>query len=174
MTRSEFNGNSYQNCDCTNTPEILNGACLACGSNDGIGSIIDKDTLQKKIWNQVRVPSSLYIMNNAALTINKRNKTTSTSNQASDRNEPAIQKNIIPSRGNSTKGSITRMRPGSSSPGGTGVDIKHNSYARYLAKKKGTYLKTQQDPTNINAVYGNKIKMIGMLNKCNCPQPIFV
>ena len=169
MSTSEFNGNSYENCECTNTPEILNGACLACQGVDG--SIIDKDTLQKKIWNQVRVPSSLYSMNKTALTVDKRNKTTSTSNQASDRNEPAIQINIIPSRGNSTKGSITRMRPGSSSPGGTGVDVKHNSYARYLAKKKGTYLKTQQDPTNVNPIYGNKNKMIGMLNQCKCPKP---
>ncbi len=169
MPITEFNGNSYENCECTNIPEVLNGACLACEGVDG--SIIDKDTLQKKIWNQVRVPSSLYIMNKASLTVDKRNKTTSTSNQASDRNESAIQTNIIPTRGNSTKGSITRMRPGSSSPGGTGVDVKHNSYARYLAKKKGTYLKTQQDLINVNAVYGNKNKMIGMLNQCKCPKP---
>jgi hypothetical protein len=169
MPTTEFNGNFYENCECSNAPEILNGACLACEGVDG--SIIDKDTLQKKIWNQVRVPSSLYSMNKATLTIDKRNKTTSTSNQASDRNESAIQTNIIPTRGNSTKGSITRMRPGSSSPGGTGVDVKHNSYARYLAKKKGTYLKTQQNPTNVNAVYGNKNKMIGILNQCKCPQP---
>ena len=169
MPTTEFNGNFYENCECSNAPEILNGACLACEGVDG--SIIDKDTLQKKIWSQVRVPSSLYLMNKGSLTIDKRNKNTSTSNQSSDRNEPAIQKNIIPSRGNSTKGSLTRMRPGSSSPGGTGVDVKHNSYARYLAKKKGTYLKTQQESTNINAVYGNKNKMIGMINQCICLQP---
>ena len=31
----------------------------------------------------------------------------------------------------------TRLRPGALSPGGTGVDIKHNSYHRYLARLKG-------------------------------------
>ena len=167
-TESDFNGLVYTNCECTNTPEVLNGACLSC---EGVnGSITHDDTLQKKIWNQVRVPSSLYMMNKAGVTVDKRTNA-STSNQASDRNESAIQINIIPSRGNSTKGSMTRLRPGSLSPGGTGVDIKHNSYARYLAKKKGTYLKTQQNPTNVNAVYGNKNKMIGILNQCKCPQP---
>jgi hypothetical protein len=29
------------------------------------------------------------------------------------------------------------MRPGSQAPGGIGVDVKHNSYQRYLLKKKG-------------------------------------
>lgn len=33
--------------------------------------------------------------------------------------------------------SLTRDRPGSQAPGGSGVDIKHNSYARYLARLKG-------------------------------------
>jgi len=31
------------------------------------------------------------------------------------------------------------MRPGSQAPGGIGVDVKHNSYQRYLLKKKGLY-----------------------------------
>ena len=160
-SESDFNGLVYTNCYCPNTSEILNGACLAC---EGVnGSITHHDTLQKKIWNQVRVPSSLYTMNKADVTVDKRTNT-STSNQASDRNESAFQVNIIPSRGNSAKGSITRLRPGSLSPSGTGVDIKHNSYARYLAKKKGTYLKTQQ-PINVNALYGNKTKMIKVIGK---------
>jgi hypothetical protein len=44
----------------------------------------------------------------------------------------------VPSHGaNSTKTSVTRMRPGSCSAAGQGVDIKHGSYARYLARIKG-------------------------------------
>jgi hypothetical protein len=31
------------------------------------------------------------------------------------------------------------MRPGSQAPGGIGEDVKHNSYQRYLLKKKGLY-----------------------------------
>ena len=45
--------------------------------------------------------------------------------------------NNIPSRGNSTKTTITRNRPGAMQYSGDGVDIKHNSYERYLLKKKG-------------------------------------
>lgn len=37
----------------------------------------------------------------------------------------------------SVKHSITRLRPGACAPGGTGVDIKHNSYNRYLNRLKG-------------------------------------
>ncbi len=34
-----------------------------------------------------------------------------------------------------TKRSITSLRPGAMSPGGSGVDIKHNSYDRYLNRQ---------------------------------------
>ena len=48
----------------------------------------------------------------------------------------------VPTRGNSTKTTITANRPGAMTPGGEGVDVKHGSYHRYLAKKKG-YLLTK-------------------------------
>jgi len=165
---TEVNGNTYKFCNSCITssiPNVLNDACSSCGN--ATGSIIDVDQLQKKIWNQVRVPSSLYIMNLAAVTVNKRTEI-STSNQASDRNEISNQKKIVPSRGNSIKSSLTRIRPGSLSPGGLGVDVKHNSYARYLSKKKGTYLNTQKN-TLLPPLYGNKTKMVGILNQCVCP-----
>jgi hypothetical protein len=46
----------------------------------------------------------------------------------------------VPTRGNSTKTSITSNKPGGMDPGGAGVDVKHGSYHRYLAKKKGIIL----------------------------------
>lgn len=46
----------------------------------------------------------------------------------------------VPTRGNSTRSTITGNRPGAMTPGGQGVDVKHGSYDRYLAKKKGTIL----------------------------------
>ena len=46
----------------------------------------------------------------------------------------------VPTRGNSTKSTITANRPGAMTPGGQGVDVKHGSYHRYLAKKKGLLL----------------------------------
>jgi len=59
----------------------------------------------------------------------------------------------VPSRGNSTKTTITGNRPGAMTPGGEGVDVKHGSYNRYLSKKKGAILTkskvtiTQTPPT---------------------------
>ena len=61
------------------------------------------------------------------------------SNQ-SDQTTHGVVKRNVPTRGNSTKSSITRHRPGGASAPGTGVDVKHGSYARYLAKKKKTIL----------------------------------
>ena len=46
----------------------------------------------------------------------------------------------VPTRGNSTTSTITGNRPGAMTPGGQGVDVKHGSYHRYLAKKKGFIL----------------------------------
>lgn len=55
----------------------------------------------------------------------------------SDRLSIHFTKNYnVPTRGNSTKSSVTGNRPGSMCPGGRGVDVKHGSYARYLGKIK--------------------------------------
>ncbi len=54
----------------------------------------------------------------------------------------------VPTRGNSTKTTITGNRPGAMTPGGEGVDVKHGSYHRYLAKKKGLIL--TKPPVSIN------------------------
>ena len=43
----------------------------------------------------------------------------------------------VPTRGNSTRSTITANKPGAMTPGGYGVDVKHGSYARYLGKIKG-------------------------------------
>lgn len=117
----------------------------------------------KLITNTVRVSSSEYAMNKASATSSKNvfihqlepkpvpngavpNGTAKILqwNQSSDRAFPSRylapykNKNNIPSHGNSTKKSLTRHRPGSGAGGNQfGVDIKHNSYHRYLLKKKG-------------------------------------
>jgi len=54
----------------------------------------------------------------------------------------------VPTRGNSTKTTVTGNRPGAMTPGGEGVDVKHGSYHRYLAKKKGVIL--TKPPVSIN------------------------
>jgi hypothetical protein len=59
----------------------------------------------------------------------------------SDRAVRHVQPNTVVGgsfyHGSSTKRSITRCRPGAGCPGGSGVDIKHNSYDRYLNRLKG-------------------------------------
>ena len=108
-------------------------------------SIYDPISTNKRIQNTVRVSESEYVMNKAALTVQhgSRNENNLNWNQMSDRLLPAntIQKaNPVPSHGNSSKSSLTRARPGALKPGGYGVDVKHNSYERYLLKRKNKNL----------------------------------
>lgn len=50
-----------------------------------------------------------------------------------------------------------------------GVDIKHNSYDRYLARKKSQYLKTEPKNESLIAKYGNKTQKFSILtNNNNC------
>ncbi len=185
--------------DCSCTGDIIPNTvqCKSCGctyscdengctaSNCSPANVIN--ITQKRIWNTVRVPSSEYTMNLGSLSVYQRPSTDILYhgvnwNQMSDRALPAnldISKiTVVPSHGNSTKYSLTRERPGSQRPGGKGVDVKHGSYARYLARLKGKGpLRTQQNTTltsqvagpngqNIaiaNNVIGNKTKSFGIV-----------
>jgi len=98
---------------------------------------------QQRIRNLVRVPSSLYTMNNAAINVYQPsnevphneavpcNKNVVSWNQMSDRLAPAVQQAYVSFR------SSKSLRPGALTPGGVGCDIKHNSYERRLLKLKG-------------------------------------
>ena len=182
--------------DCSCTGDIVYGVvqCKGCSNTscqtcDPSGSYLD--ITQKRIWNTVRVPASEYVMNLASLSVYQAPSTDPKYsnvnwNQMSDRALPAnlnISKiTVVPSHGNSTRSSITRDRPGSMRPGGKGVDIKHGSYARYLARLKGKGpLRTQQVTTIgtsiknasnqqqaqaiaiANNVYGNKTRSFGIV-----------
>ena len=90
-------------------------------------------------------------------------------NVSSDRVAPAhsntnLKFTYVPSRGNSTKSTLTRNRPGASMPGGKGVDVKHNSYARYLARKKSHTVRTQI--LAVQPVKGNKSRKYGQISQC--------
>jgi len=76
----------------------------------------------------------------------------------------------VPSRGNSTKRSKTSMRPGSQAPGGIGVDVKHNSYQRYLLKKKGLYALQGVETLGINnkRIENNKYRKGEVIAGCKC------
>ena len=102
----------------------------------------------------------------------------------SDRKEPHIQVVHTGSgstyHSSSTKRSTTLCRPGALSPGGTGVDIKHNSYDRYLNRLKGKgplrrgpvpkIIESPYIPFNrAYPIYGDKVMKMSIVNNCDCP-----
>lgn len=155
---------------------------------------------QKIIQNTVRVPASLFTMNLGALNVYERpnldykvvdvagsNYTVSPGvnwNQMSDRKDPHVQVVKTGSGSgygaSSTKRTITRNRPGAMSPGGSGVDIKHNSYDRYLNRLKGknpirrgvippTFGLPYIPFNRADPIYGGKVMKTSIVNNCNCP-----
>lgn len=173
-------------------------SCRGCYNNLQSNDPASQYQKQKIIQNTVRVKSSLYTMNLEGLAGYKSplnvGQIVSQSgaeyyvppksywNQQSDRPSPANQDVVTGSgstyHGSSTKHSIMRMRPGAMSPGGKGVDIKHNSYDRYLNKLKGKGpLKRGIIPPDYGApipfnraypVYGNKTVKTNIINGCDC------
>ena len=132
------------------TKQRFGFSCQSC--TDGI-STYQKD---KIIRNMVRTPASLYTMNLATCNVYNNSNKVNTINwkQSSDRNIAHTQTNVVPSRASSTKHTITRARPGAGSRGGTGVDIKHGSYDRYLSRLKGkSCSKNMVASCNTTAVY---------------------
>lgn len=129
-----------------------------CGGGCGSGGGTPYQR-QQVIQQTVRVPASLYTMNLAGLagfqsplarhyqvveiTPGSPYITPPTVcwNQSSDRAKPAIGKVATASgttyHSSSIRRTITRDRPGAMTPGGVGVDVKHNSYERYLNRLKG-------------------------------------
>ena len=120
-----------------------------------------REITQKRIQNQVRISGSQYtdVLSAATIQGGKSNFPLGlpgfynvNQNQSSDRNRLHIQTRYVPGNGaNSTKSSITRLRPGSLGPAGKnaiGVDVKHNSYNRYLGRLKARSLGASPKPDN--------------------------
>ena len=174
--------------------------CRGCNNNLSANDPASQYQRQKIIQNTVRVPSSLFTMNLGALSVYERPnldyKVVDVSgstyvvspgvnwNQISDRREPHIQ--VVKTgagtgyHSSSTKRTITANRPGAMSPGGSGVDIKHNSYDRYLNRLKGKapVRRGVIPPTfgfpyipfnRADPIYGGKIMKTSIVNNCNCP-----
>lgn len=172
--------------------------CKGCNKNLTSNNPATRYQIQKLIQNTVRVSSGLYTMNLGALNVYQRpdplyqvvnlgDATYIASpgvnwNQMSDRAKP--HKQVVVSgnglTGNSLKRTLTRLRPGALSPGGVGVDIKHNSYNRYLARIKGKApLRRGPIPPSFASgylpfnraypVYGGKLFKTSIVNNCNCP-----
>ena len=173
--------------------------CRSCNKNLTSNDPASQYQRQKIIQNTVRVPSSLYTMNLAGLSAYQKPLNTPQFveqngsgyiapakvnwNQMSDRPRPARQVTKVASgtsyHTSSTRHTITRLRPGAMSPGGVGVDIKHNSYDRYLNRLKGkTVLRRGIVPptfgvdlpfNNAFPVYGGKTVKMAIINGCDCP-----
>jgi hypothetical protein len=173
--------------------------CRQCNTNLTSNNPASQYQRQKIIQNTVRVPCSLYTMNLASLagyqhklteyqTINNFNSQYITPpnvswNQMSDRAKPSIQ--LVKTGGygvSSTKHTVVKNRPGAMSPGGIGVDIKHNSYERRLNKLKGkSVLRRGTVPINygnpivfnkLNPIYGGKIIKPSIISGYDCPNSI--
>ena len=187
-------------CDCSSNGLVYRPIrCYACGGCDisgciDISSNINLKIIEKRIQNQVRVSESQYTDVLGAMTIagNYLEKpqtftdaTTVWSNKfslrnQSDRIEPSKTGSTnyvnVPTRGNSTRSTITANKPGAMTPGGYGVDVKHGSYARYLGKLKGRTMavpKTNNNDIKYNvsphAIMNNKSFRFNLLNQnCSC------
>jgi hypothetical protein len=153
--------------------------CRACGAfpsyQEYTGpkiSIQNNIYNMKRIENTVGVPSSEYTLNKSTLNVYTPPKSRFAYvnwNQMSDRAVPGVTRSVVPSHGNSTKHSLTRMRPGSTSAPGKGVDMKHGSYDRYLARLKGrSVLRTSPDPNSAKVVNNAKIIKWGIAYSESC------
>lgn len=173
--------------------------CRGCNQNLSSNDPASQYQRQKLIQNTVRVESSLYTMNLAGLSgyqnplstyqLVEQSGTpyvappTVNWNQMSDRSKPSNQVVKTGSgssyHGSSTRHTIVRNRPGAMSPGGVGVDIKHNSYERRLNKLKGkSVLRRGIIPPSYGApipfnraypIYGGKTVKTAIINGCDCP-----
>ena len=180
------NLNSFNYRVCSDRPN--NGTdvpCVRCVCSDsGCTPLLNSQLMlqaeNRRIYNTSRIRSSEFMMNKAAFNVFADRGTSSkfTWNQSSDRVEAGNPKTaIVPTRSNSVRGTKTGIRPGSQAPGGSGVDIKHNSYDRYLLRKKGIAMKTGPyvgDDVDSKAIVNNKVQATNSLGlDCDCP-PIIV
>ena len=165
---------SYYDCSGTNSSNKVkkNGyvyhnvppsQCVSCCNSYTIDNT--KMATQQKIQNTVRVASGLYLDNLASLTVRGdavKNVPTQQNNfvnksQASDRANLSVQKQLA----------NPRLRPGKLGAGGVGVDIKHNSFDRILARKKAQNMRTESTSVS-TPKYGNRVKKYGISNQNDC------
>ncbi len=131
---------------------------------------LEKKHIQKNIQNTVKVPASQYLDNLASLTVRGNGDNNPlvefnnvNNSQASDRNVLHVQKALY------NKPTYYSARPGRNGPGGKGVDVKHNSFDRILARKKAQHIRSDNVTYNASLPQeGNKIKKYGIAYQDNC------
>ena len=143
----------------------------------------------KLIQNTVRVPTSLYMSDLGALNVYQNQYKPQVPsqvnwNQMSDR----VFRHTQPTQGilggsmyhgSSTKRTQTANRPTAMNPGGSGVDIKHNSYYRYMNRLKGKgpvrrgpippFFGTRAPFNPAFPIYGGKTMKTSIVSGCSCP-----
>ena len=152
-------------------PTYQRGRASTCATCEDLTSVRAVIT-QKRIQRTVRVSGSAYIDSLAPQHV--RDPALDLApipwNQASDRAAAGVVVHNVPSRGaSSTHCTVTRARPGACSAPGKGVDIKHGSYDRYLAKLKGrTVARTCAATVPPIPVHGNKTQYYSIASSHSC------
>jgi hypothetical protein len=158
----------------------------SCDTNLTSVSAANQYQRLKLIQNTVRVPSSMYTMNLGSLTAYVKPSIETQNvcwNQMSDRPYASEQRATVPTGFNNSLNSrhhsVTSSKPGCQTPGGKGVDIKHNSYDRYLNRLKGKGpLRREKTPVGFGLpitfnpafpIYGGKTVKTNIVAGCNCP-----
>lgn len=159
-------------CDCSGVPisklQPLPAQCKRCNGSENAD--VTEEQRQRLIWNVARAPSSLYVMNLGAQNVvgGVSNKPLAVNggvnwNQMSDRARP----HVVPGTMNVPR-YRTRIIPGQLSAPGVGVDVKHDSYARYLARKKAPNMRTKKSTPLPAPIQGNKQYVLGFVAGCAC------
>lgn len=168
---------------CPSCFSACGGSCRSYGCNANLAnnSPASQYQRQKLIWNTVRVPASLYISDLAALASYESPlpKFKVNWNQMSDRRNRSFQPTLVAGgsfyHASSVKNTITRCRPGAGCPGGYGVDVKHNSYYRYMnrLKAQGPIRRGKILPdygiVPFARVQGGKTVKTNIVSGCDCP-----
>jgi len=174
-------------CDCSSNGYVIYQPCRYISCVSGCITNIDLMTTEKRIQNQVRVDESQYIDVLGSVTIandylilaapqpNLASPTWGNPNNLRNRSDRRISHGLnytnVPSRGDSVKSTVASNRPGGMAPGGKGVDVKHDSYARYLGKLKGQKMafvsKSVKQPSR-TAVINNKSYGFTLVNTSRC------
>ena len=135
--------------------------CIACSEN--ANTTASNTARQQRILKTVRVPTGQYLSNLASLTVRGDRLNTSTianhlvnQSQASDRAILSVQRPVA----------NPKLRPGRLAPGGVGVDVKHNSFERIMARKRAQNIRT--DSSSLNPISGNKTRTYGIANRRDC------
>ena len=165
-------------------PPFYSSRDYTCATCTDLTAAAEKST-QKRILKTVRLASSDYTRGLAPQHVYDASAPAQLPwHNTSDRAVAGVVRAEVPSRGvSSTRSSVTRARPGACSAPGSGVDVKHGSYDRYLAKLKGRTVGRTCTGAGVGAgagagavtpLRGNKTRYFSVANADTCYYPAVV